>query len=72
VADNTRKLMGRCTWCQEIRRVFEQEDGDRVVFLVCANCIKDVMQSYDRLQSYFKRLNEDDGPGSYFTGYKGA
>lgn len=69
---NERRLMGRCTWCQEIRRVFEQEDANRAVFLVCTDCIKDVVQSWERLQSYFKRLNEDDGPGSYLTDHKGA
>ena len=35
--------MGMCNYCNELTRVFEQEDEHRAVFLVCARCIGDII-----------------------------
>lgn len=42
MAESEQKL-GMCNYCQELGPVYEQEDDQRVIFLVCKRCIKDVI-----------------------------
>jgi len=35
--------IGMCNYCQELGPIYEQEDEQRVIFLVCKRCIKDVI-----------------------------
>jgi hypothetical protein len=36
-------VMGMCNYCNELTRVYEQEDEHRAVFLVCVRCIGDII-----------------------------
>ena len=40
-------VMGMCNYCQELGRVYEQEDTERPVFLICKRCISDVFAGLD-------------------------
>lgn len=42
-----RRKLGMCNYCQALGPVFEQEDYDRPIFLICKNCITDVFQSIE-------------------------
>jgi translation initiation factor 2 beta subunit (eIF-2beta)/eIF-5 len=39
--------MGMCNYCNELTKVYEQEDEHRSLFLVCKSCIKDIFVRID-------------------------
>jgi hypothetical protein len=41
------RLMGMCSYCQNLCPVYEQEDTTRSLFLICHNCIADVMDGIE-------------------------
>lgn len=64
------KVLGMCSYCNELTRVYEQEDEYRSIFLVCLRCINDinVRLRLDDLQKKLRkrRLQDDD------EGYSGV
>lgn len=40
-------VLGQCNYCQQLGRVYEQEDEYRALFLVCVNCITDIFQGIE-------------------------
>jgi hypothetical protein len=36
--------IGMCNYCQELGPIYEQEDENRVIFLICKRCITDVIK----------------------------
>ena len=49
-AEGNDPVMGMCNYCNELTKVYEQEDEHRSLFLVCIRCIKDI----------FVRINIDE------------
>jgi hypothetical protein len=40
-------VLGQCNYCQQLGRVYVQEDEYRPLFLVCIKCITDILQGVD-------------------------
>ena len=51
----SRQKMGMCNYCQELGPVYEQEDDQRVIFLICKRCITDVLNRI-KIDQQLKRL----------------
>lgn len=67
MVDNN-KVLGMCNYCQELTRVYEQEDEVRPTFLVCLRCLTDISTRIrlDDLQNRLRRRRaqaqaEDEG-----------
>ncbi len=45
--DGNDPVMGMCNYCNELTKVYEQEDEHRSLFLVCKSCIKDIFVRID-------------------------
>jgi hypothetical protein len=41
------RVMGMCSYCQNLGLVYEQEDQTRSLFLICHNCITDVVEGIE-------------------------
>ena len=41
------KKLGACNYCQSLGQVYEQEDTNRSLFLICHNCIADVVDGIE-------------------------
>jgi len=63
------QVMGMCNYCNELGRVYEQEDEYRSIFLVCLRCINDINTRLrlDDLQRRLRkrRMIDDDEDQSY-------
>ena len=47
--------IGMCNYCQELGPIYEQEDDNRVIFLICKRCITDVIKRLE-IDQKLKRL----------------
>jgi hypothetical protein len=41
------KKLGMCNYCQSLGQVYEQEDLSKSLFLICHNCIADVLDGIE-------------------------
>ena len=41
------KKLGACNYCQSLGQVYEQEDLSKSLFLICHNCIADVVDGIE-------------------------
>ena len=54
MAQSDQKI-GMCNYCQELGPIYEQEDDNRVIFLICKRCITDVIKRLE-IDQKLKRL----------------
>lgn len=40
--ESSGRTLGVCNFCNELTRVYEQEDEYRSLFILCMRCIKDI------------------------------
>jgi hypothetical protein len=52
--------MGTCSFCQNLGLVYEQEDLTRSLFLICNNCITDVVDGIE-LDSKQNEIRHNSG-----------